>query len=269
MRSIKLSVQRLQLGLHIKLPLKWREHPFVFSRFTIESGEQLQIIRSLPTQYVLYYPDKSSAEPLSMQEVLAPAEKVDQDAVAALQAKMKREKEQRIDQLHNIRRRIRQCEKQYGQSMSQLRSAFTKAKQRPEAAEDEIEALADNLISLADNESLTLHLMDNPTYEQDHHFHMLNVTVLSLLLAKARGYEEEKLRNLVLGASLHDIGKIRIPKAIRAKNTPLSKPEENYLRQHTSYGIKLVENFKNCSPEILDIIENHHEFADGSGYRGE
>ncbi|GAL22193.1 hypothetical protein JCM19235_2887 [Vibrio maritimus] len=47
MASIKISVDRIQPGLHIKIPLKWNEHPFLFNVFKVKSDQQVQVIKQL------------------------------------------------------------------------------------------------------------------------------------------------------------------------------------------------------------------------------
>ncbi|WP_439437262.1 DUF3391 domain-containing protein [Salinivibrio costicola] len=86
--SIKLSTDRLQAGLYIKLPLKWREHPFILNRFQIESDAQAKLIRSLPTSFVYYYPDKSTAVPLP---ALAEKKKIQMKLTQTRSAETKRQ----------------------------------------------------------------------------------------------------------------------------------------------------------------------------------
>ena len=42
MGSIKITVDRIQPGLHIRLPVKWNEHPFLFNSFKIKDLRQLE-----------------------------------------------------------------------------------------------------------------------------------------------------------------------------------------------------------------------------------
>jgi hypothetical protein len=45
MTGIKISVERLQVGNYVSLPLGWREHPFLFSSFKLKSEEEIELIR--------------------------------------------------------------------------------------------------------------------------------------------------------------------------------------------------------------------------------
>lgn len=67
MTGIKISIDRLQIGNYIKLPLSWKDHPFLFSSFLIKSQEEVELIRRLGLKQVIIFPDKSSSPPKPIQ----------------------------------------------------------------------------------------------------------------------------------------------------------------------------------------------------------
>ncbi|MGE6265259.1 DUF3391 domain-containing protein, partial [Aeromonas media] len=56
MTGIKISVDRLQVGNYVSLPLGWREHPFLFSSFKLKSEEEIELIRRLGLKLVTIIP---------------------------------------------------------------------------------------------------------------------------------------------------------------------------------------------------------------------
>ena len=62
--SIKITVDRLQPGLHIRLPVKWNDHPFLFNSFKIKSEEQIKMIRHLGIEHVFLNLSQSDTKPL-------------------------------------------------------------------------------------------------------------------------------------------------------------------------------------------------------------
>ncbi len=64
MAAIKLTVDRIQPGLHIRLPLKWNDHPFLLNSFKIKDQEQVEMIRHLGVKFVYFNPEQSDASPL-------------------------------------------------------------------------------------------------------------------------------------------------------------------------------------------------------------
>ncbi len=95
--------------------------------------------------------------------------------------------------------------------------------------------------------------------------HSIDVAMISLMMAVELGYRDEALMNIGLGAFLHDVGKLLIPKSIIQKPGPLTEKEMVYMRQHCELGMSSLIPF-NLSKECTDIVLQHHERLDGSGY---
>lgn len=95
--------------------------------------------------------------------------------------------------------------------------------------------------------------------------HTERVYHLSKILAKELNWGEDKLKDIKMGALLHDIGKIGVPDSILNKPGPLSPEEFEIMKKHPEAGAKMVESIpflKQAIPYILC----HHERHDGSGY---
>ncbi len=95
--------------------------------------------------------------------------------------------------------------------------------------------------------------------------HSIDVAMISLIMGAEQGYNDEELFNLGLGAFLHDVGKLLIPKSIIQKPRSLTDMEMAYMRQHCELGITFLEQFQ-LPKECTDIVLQHHERLDGSGY---
>ncbi len=95
--------------------------------------------------------------------------------------------------------------------------------------------------------------------------HTQRVTNMTLTLASALQYPEEKMDSLRHGSLLHDIGKIGIPDSILLKPGSLDDGEWEIMKQHP----RLAEHLLKGIPFLKDAIEiplYHHERWDGSGY---
>ncbi|MGR5306314.1 HD-GYP domain-containing protein [Vibrio mediterranei] len=263
MASIKISVDRIQPGLHVRLPLKWNDHPFLFNVFKIKSEEQVHIIKQLGVKYVHVNPDLSDVLPLPIQQ----ASQKPNAYVQASSDLLWEEKQRRIEQLSAYRRRVSRCEKEFDRSLARIRNVMAKLRSRPEQATKEARLLVDDIVdTLLSEDEVTLHLMGSKSEFEDIYFHSLNVSVLSMMIAKARGLEAEEIKLVALSALFHDIGKVKIPPAILRKTTPLTEPEANYLKLHTKYGSNIAGMMDTLPQEVITVIEQHHELLDGSGY---
>ncbi|HGF7477402.1 TPA: HD-GYP domain-containing protein [Vibrio mimicus] len=266
MASIKITVDRLQPGLYIRLPVKWNEHPFLFNSFKIKSQEQIQLIKHLGIQHVFLNPGLSDTQPLPPNlEESAPVEvlpSVDSEA-----EKLWQEKQSRIEKLNAYRRRVQTCEKEFERSLARMRAVINKIRNRPADAVGEAIQLVDDIVDkLLSDDNVTLHLMNSKSEFEDIYFHSLNVAVIGMMIGKARGLPAATIKELAFAALFHDIGKVRVPTAIVRKKTRLTEPEENYLRLHTKYGIELANNIEIFPESAKRVIEQHHELRDGSGY---
>ncbi len=94
--------------------------------------------------------------------------------------------------------------------------------------------------------------------------HCKRLQDLSYALGKELGLESGRLYLLDYGAYLHDVGKIRVPLAILNKPAKLTPEEWNVIKKHPVYGRELLE--KTFMKEAGNIVEQHHERLDGSGY---
>ncbi len=121
---------------------------------------------------------------------------------------------------------------------------------------DEVLSNRDILISLTDIRSF-----DNYTYG-----HCVNVAILSLVCGISVGLTPLELRELTLGAILHDIGKLRIPEEILNKPGRLTKEEYQSVIKHASIGYELVKNISKFPRRSAWVVYQHHERMNGSGY---
>lgn len=94
--------------------------------------------------------------------------------------------------------------------------------------------------------------------------HSINVALISAMLADAMGLKKE-LRAITLGALLHDIGKLMIPQTIMLIDRELTREDLFYIKQHCDLGVSMLRS-NPIGPIGTDIIGQHHERLDGSGY---
>lgn len=95
--------------------------------------------------------------------------------------------------------------------------------------------------------------------------HSTRVAKYATLLAKNLGYKEKECRDIYHISLMHDCGKCFIPDEILKKPDRLSKEEYEIMKQHTTKGAELLQNFKSLRG-IADGAHYHHERYDGKGY---
>jgi len=95
--------------------------------------------------------------------------------------------------------------------------------------------------------------------------HESRVADIAVAIGKEMGWPEERLHGLYVAAQVHDIGKISIPAEILTKPTKLTAGELGLIHEHPETGYIILKNIPFAWP-IADIVRQHHERLDGSGY---
>ncbi len=126
-----------------------------------------------------------------------------------------------------------------------------------------VDALMETLSSTGDLLYKVQEIMnvDDYTYR-----HSVNVTILTILTAKAMGYVEKEIKEIALGALIHDIGKTLIPNNLIKKTSKLTSEEVEIMKDHPQLGYDLVKNIDDLPNSAKQIVHMHHEKMDGSGY---
>lgn len=256
-KKVKISVSKLKPGLYVDLELGWTQHPFLFRRFKISSVDEIAVIRELGLQEVVVYPERSSAN----------IENDPQQGIVDNKDSLWQKKQQRIDEASDYRNKRNKQAKAYAERVKQIKNLTNNLRQAPANAMRDAKEVAELMSSAFEDAShVLINLVNFSDDRFTMHHHTLNVTVLTLSLAKAMGIEGIALRKACIGALLHDIGKNFVPDKILFKRTALTTPEKKILNTHPILGGKLARDLPDVGDGVAEIIEQHHEFLDGTGY---
>ncbi|MEW6992348.1 HD-GYP domain-containing protein [Colwelliaceae bacterium 6441] len=96
--------------------------------------------------------------------------------------------------------------------------------------------------------------------------HAINSSVLICGFALYLGLKKETVKEITLGALLHDVGTAKVSKTILEKKGDLTANEMSVVKKHVFWGVELSKRDGFASPIIIDMLVNHHERLDGSGY---
>jgi PAS domain S-box-containing protein len=95
--------------------------------------------------------------------------------------------------------------------------------------------------------------------------HQRRVADLCVAIARKLGLSSERTQGLRLAAGIHDLGKIGIPAEILVKPSRLTEIQYSLLKEHAQLGYEIVKKVEFPWP-IAEMILQHHERLDGSGY---
>jgi HD-GYP domain-containing protein (c-di-GMP phosphodiesterase class II) len=119
---------------------------------------------------------------------------------------------------------------------------------------------------LSANTITIVNLIDLKNHDDYSFVHSVNVTILALMVGISLGYSVKNLRELGMGAILHDVGKKEIPIDILGKPSQLTKKEYDVIKLHPQIGYEKVKDVLELGAVGRSVILQHHEKLDGTGY---
>ncbi|MEI5640544.1 MULTISPECIES: HD-GYP domain-containing protein [unclassified Pseudoalteromonas] len=96
--------------------------------------------------------------------------------------------------------------------------------------------------------------------------HMTNCAILITVFAKHLGLQQHIIEQLAMGAMLHDIGHAKLPQGLINKPGRFTELEYKAVKKHVAQSLGMSKGEAGITPIMLDMIINHHERLDGTGY---
>ncbi|MDF2685738.1 MAG: hypothetical protein K0S55_919, partial [Clostridia bacterium] len=141
-----------------------------------------------------------------------------------------------------------------------------KADEKKEVQEHLRYVVCDVVEEIIKNKNASLNIMELKNFDDYTYEHCVNVCVYSILLGIEAGLDKKKLYELGLGAILHDIGKIFVPKNILEKPGRLEPEEFKEIKKHSLLGSEYLKEKWDVDPDVRIAVLTHHERYDGLGY---
>ncbi|AQM59076.1 HD-GYP domain-containing protein [Clostridium baratii] len=131
-----------------------------------------------------------------------------------------------------------------------------------------ISILSENIVDeIVDNDLILFTLLELKNKDEYTYRHSVSVATFSLAIGISINLTIKDLKELFIGALLHDIGKLFIPSSILLKKSSLTKEEFEIMKGHPrkGYNYLILKNL-GISNKALRICLEHHERMDGTGY---
>lgn len=252
--TIVIPIGDLQLGMYIHLDLNWMEHPFAKSHFLIQTEQQLETLKTLGLSTVRV--KKSTIRTEDTKPIISEVS----DSVAEKQTL----RDTKVGEQRDSRK---DCERRFNETLRNFRQAMSTMKAQPTQSIELIYAVTDSLINMVyEPGEMYLRILNDVSGDRAS-LHGLNTAILGILLGKAYGLTESSVRSIGVGALIHDIGKMQLPERVRYVGPHFTMAERNYYQEHVQLGVTFLKRMD--IPElIIKIVQEHHEFLDGSGFPG-
>ncbi len=169
---------------------------------------------------------------------------------------------------HSVWKLDQNIRKLYNQYIQILRTIVEDTKQEKPLSIDKLLDIANEMIKDFNDKYSVLscvHLLDQ--LRKDEYVHSVNVACIALVLGKWLGYDEAVLKEIILTALLHDVGKLDInPMYIHINEEDMNHMERLEYRRHPILGYERLAAYNELSMNVLKGVLSHHERCDGSGY---
>jgi putative nucleotidyltransferase with HDIG domain len=272
----KIPVQDLRPGMYVsELDRHWRETPFLFQGFEIESDEQIEEI-SRYCKHVFIDTEQGKditskrrpvanittpTTPPQEQKRVVKLEKVLHRFTAGHRRPPRYQDvtalEEEIGHAREIVTETREAVYDIMGDVRLGRSINTSS------AKKIVADMVDSVIRNPDALMCLNQLKDKDEYTA---LHSLRVCVLALAFGRHLDLSDEELNLLGIGALLHDIGKMKVPNEIINKPGKLTDEEFALMKSHVPRGVEILEQTHGIPSIAIDVARYHHERFAGGGY---
>lgn len=95
--------------------------------------------------------------------------------------------------------------------------------------------------------------------------HQRRVSELAVRISRDMGMTAKQIEEIRIAALIHDVGKMSVPAEILSKPGELSIAERVLIKEHAETGYRIISSADMAGP-VAEIVYQHHERCDGSGY---
>jgi len=155
----------------------------------------------------------------------------------------------------------------YGRALQTIRKVFQEVRFGKVPSVGDVQRTVEDMVGgiLKGKHSLMALTMIK-SYDEYLFNHSVNVGILTMALGETMGLDVAALKELGLGALLHDLGKINIPETIIRAPRKLTDEEWEIIKRHPVDGMKILEQMGVQSEIALRVTKEHHIDFDGRGY---
>lgn len=257
----KIPVTQLRPGMYIHdINCGWMDHPFVANHFPVKDEATIGKIDSLGIHEVyidisrgLDVTDNAPTEAEVRRDIASQLASIAEEESAPQRAPLAEEKH-RAARLHVEANQI-------------VRGMISDIRLGKQIEMEKVEPLVENMVdSIFRNPDALMPL--GRLKEHDSYTFQHSVSVCTLMIAFARGLELDRktIKEIAVGALLHDVGKAKVPDEILNKPAKLTDAEFAKMKSHVVQSIVILQNTPGISQIALDVAGQHHERFDGTGY---
>ncbi len=263
LEAIAIKSEDLRIGMFVDLNCSWFRHPFVSQSFRIQTEQELAIIRGLGLSSILMFPSRSDLSPSTAQcAAIVPAEPVQCSPDAA-------SVETLPPSIREYRDSLRKADRLFRRSLHESSRSIKDVARGSEEGLKSAKLLINGMTELMTNDAASCAittLMAATRADDPSALHAINVAILSMMVGRRFQLGPDELGILGLAGLLHDVGEREIPPRLLVKRLTMNRAEQVVYQQHVPLSVDLLKTFPGFPDGATELILQHHERVDGSGY---
>jgi len=260
--SIKLiAIDLLRPGMYVQdVNCSWMDHPFAANHFMVKDAKRVGEIRALGVREV-YIDTARGIDVIDAPTVDEVREQT--DACMTRIAEEAHDDERRVDLAQEIER----AALLHREANRIVRDMLVDVRLGKQVEIEQVEPLVESMVdSIFRNQDALLPLVRLKEHDSYTFQHSVSVCALMVAFARGLGLNRAIIKDIGIGALLHDVGKARVPDAVLNKPAKLTEAEFAQMKSHVVQSILILQNTPGISQIALDVAGQHHERYDGTGY---
>jgi HD-GYP domain-containing protein (c-di-GMP phosphodiesterase class II) len=266
MATKRIAIEQLVPGMFIiEMDVPWYRTPFLSHKRLIKDLQTIQLMKQHGIRMVTIDTSKGCdlpSEPSTNAQHAASQRSTNQDAPAPPDQKAGRTPEMKADD-HSVT-------VIYAQAQEAVERIFEDLERGISPSLEPTKAIVSNVLAqvLIDRAGMVTQIAIQKIKQFDRSLtaHALDTCILSLVVAIESELDQPTQEKVGMGALLHDAGYVRLPRNLVRKREECSGQDKTLLEQHCKLGVTLLSEHPGMHEDVLRIVREHHERADGSGF---
>lgn len=255
----RISIHDLRPGMYITgMDQSWFKTPFLRHKWTIKREDEIALLRSYGIQEVQIDTDMGCdlAETSDVQltsndhgvalKPPSPSPSIDPGPSSE---DIKSARLLRAEAISTLDLFFRQMEVPSSQHLQEIRNVVSTL-----------------LNGILEHQSAMVALIQMRRFDPNLASHGVDTGVLAMAIGQEHGCHPPQLKLVGLSALLHDIGQLRLPLNLIRKTQVFTQQEHKLMQAHCEMGVAILNQFPEIPDESKQMVLEHHERLDGSGY---
>ncbi len=257
----KVKAAELRAGMYIHdINCGWLDHPFFGRSMSLKDDEMVSKIVNFGIREVYIDTD------IGLDVDSAPTK---EEADKEVMEEINKIDEINFDDIEPVAvgREIMMAKKVRKEALKTVQNVMNNIKMGAQIHKEEVEVVVnDIIISMLRNPNAMMSMGMLRKTDEYLYQHSISVSALMVSFGKLLGFDSKLLKEIGLGAMLHDIGTMQVPHSIISKPNGLTENEYEQIKKHVTYGRNILQETEGVTEMSIITAYQHHERMDGTGY---